>query len=505
MRALPALSFRSAVAAALALAVTVTPATVAAHAALLESSPPDGAALDAAPREIVLRFNEPVEPVFVRLLDARGTPRAVLDAAPYAAELRLAAPAGLDAGSYVVSYRVVSADSHPISGSLVFGIGAEPPAAAHAPSSIWGAAVVVHRFLYDATLPTVAGITLFLILVGGGRAAPVIRRGFWLFVGLGAVAAAAGVAVKGGEIGALRLALISSAGFAAATALVGLALLFAGRLMRHRGPALAGVAAIAASYVVSGHTAVADPRWLASLCLFIHILAASFWIGSLWPLLAVLRYAPEDAPRTVVRFSALAMWLVPVLLAAGIAMAAINLGSLTALIEEPYGRLLVLKSAGVAALLGLAAWNKWRLTQRKDWRRLAHSIRAEIVIAGCVLAITAALSQTPPPASIHRHHATAGTTTAVVAGRRLALIRLDPASVGVNRLTVRFADFQAMEAVAELALPQVGIEPIRRTLSGDREFTAEVALPVAGRWRVAVDALVSDFERVRFATEIAVR
>ena len=46
-----------------------------AHAALIESTPADGSVVASAPAEIRLRFNEPVSPVVVRLLDAKGSER----------------------------------------------------------------------------------------------------------------------------------------------------------------------------------------------------------------------------------------------------------------------------------------------------------------------------------------------------------------------------------------------------------------------------------------------
>lgn len=500
-------SFRSAVAFALALLLLAAPRGAAAHAVLQEASPPDGATLSAAPREIVLRFNEPVEPVFVRLLDAQGNARASRASGDYDATVRLAAPAELESGSYVVSYRVVSVDSHPVGGSVVFGIGVAPSAALIGNDNAWNIAIVVHRFLFHATVLVAAGVTLFLVLVGGGPAAPRIRRVFWLAVGAGAVVTIAGVAVKGGQLGDWRLGLATSAATAAAIALVGLALIGTAQVLKHRGLALLGVAAIAASFALSGHTAVAEQRWLARILIFIHMLAVSFWIGSLAPLLIVLRRAPEHAERAVRRFSAIAVWLVAALLIAGVAMAALNLRSVGALIGEPYGQALLWKLAGVATLLALAAGNKWRLTLNRKWTRLARSIQIEIAVACLVLAMTASLSQTAPPAAAEHHHAddTPGMTIAVVTGNRIALVRLSPAIAGRNTVAVWFTGFQPKEVVAEWALPGAGIEPIRRPLTGGAPYTGEITLPVAGSWRVTIAALVSDFESVSFATAFTVR
>ena len=63
------------------------------HAVLVESNPPDGAVLAEAPREVVLRFNEPIAPVMVRALDIDA--RSIADLAQARVDndtLRLALP-----------------------------------------------------------------------------------------------------------------------------------------------------------------------------------------------------------------------------------------------------------------------------------------------------------------------------------------------------------------------------------------------------------------------------
>jgi copper transport protein len=112
--------------AGLVAAVAAGPAS--AHALLEATTPERGAALDAAPRQVVLRFSEPVEIQFgaVRVYDAAGAQVQEGDAfhpggddSAVAVRLR----GGLSDGAYTTTYRVISADSHPISGGFVFGVG----------------------------------------------------------------------------------------------------------------------------------------------------------------------------------------------------------------------------------------------------------------------------------------------------------------------------------------------------------------------------------------------
>ena len=112
--------------AALAPALWASPA--AAHAVLEETVPERGASLDAAPARVVFRFSEAVEIRFgaVRVFDAGGGQAQQGDAFHPDGDDRAVAVAlrpGLPDGGYTATYKVVSADSHPISGGFVFGVG----------------------------------------------------------------------------------------------------------------------------------------------------------------------------------------------------------------------------------------------------------------------------------------------------------------------------------------------------------------------------------------------
>jgi copper transport protein len=119
------------------LAALLTPAGALAHAVLVDTSPARGATLRQEPRQVVLHFNETVEGNFgaVQVYDAKA--RRVDDARTVhpngtGSQLAVGLKPGLPHGTYVATYRVISADSHPVSGGLVFSIGA--PGAAAAPS-----------------------------------------------------------------------------------------------------------------------------------------------------------------------------------------------------------------------------------------------------------------------------------------------------------------------------------------------------------------------------------
>src|ERR1043165_8943192 len=85
-----------------------------AHAALVATEPRDGSMVAQPPDKVRLRFNEPVTPAVVRLIDADGKTRddAAIGAVGETIEVTL--PASLPAGTQLISYRVISADGPPV-------------------------------------------------------------------------------------------------------------------------------------------------------------------------------------------------------------------------------------------------------------------------------------------------------------------------------------------------------------------------------------------------------
>ena len=97
--------------------VLVTAGHAAAHNELVGSTPADGATVAAAPAEIALEFDQPVQTQFgqIAVLDAIGGHHEQCE------------PHQLAQGAYQISYRVASADGHPISGTLTFTVAAAAP------------------------------------------------------------------------------------------------------------------------------------------------------------------------------------------------------------------------------------------------------------------------------------------------------------------------------------------------------------------------------------------
>ena len=122
------------------------------------------------------------------------------------------------------------------------------------------------------------------------------------------------------------------------------------------------MAGVGLSLAASGHAATASPQWLTRPSLFLHGVAAAYWIGALAPLAAMAHRRKDDLPRVLKRFSGLAMLLVALLVLSGLVLSVIQLGSVRALIETQYGIILSIKLSLVILLLGLAALNRFLFT-----------------------------------------------------------------------------------------------------------------------------------------------
>ncbi|MCK6441789.1 CopD family protein [Elstera cyanobacteriorum] len=507
----------------LALLLLWVPLPALAHAGLIEVQPEDGARLETAPPEIMLRFNEAVTPISLRLIDSAGREQVL---APISAGdiLRAALPAVLPTGAYTLSYRVTSVDAHPVVGAVVFGVGVSVEAGGD-PAQMAGGGLVttsmILRALANAATLMLAGGMLARLLLGPAAALQSLT-GLALLAILGHGAGVwlqGGVLLGQGIVGLLsfeawRLGSASTRGPSFVVLALGVALLtLAGR---RREVILAGLVAVFGAYLLTGHAASAPPEGLAKPLLALHVAAAGFWIGALPILLRAL--TQPGAAALLARFSRWALGLVPLLVLAGVGLSLLQGLTPAALIDHPYGRLLALKLALVAGLLALAALNRVWLTPALaaggSAQPLRRSIWAEGVLVIGVLLVTGVLSQTPPPRAEHHHDSAAkaeGFSSLTPLGDRLVLLALTPAQPGDNRLRVTVTDATGsvrppLEAVAYLSLPAAGIENLRRPLAREgTDFAADIALPMAGVWQVQVDLLVTDFEKRSLLAEIAVR
>jgi copper transport protein len=498
-----------------------------AHASLVRAEPADGAMLAETPQVLKLTFNEPVSVLVMRLIGPNG--EVVAPTAAAENNIVTITPPRLPQGSHVLSWRVVSADGHPVGGSCVFAIGAASGTSVVASSNtvtrvtLWAAKLAV----YVAMVLGIGG-AFFEIWAGtAGRtqakslqAKSVQAKSVYvaLLVG-GMIATPLSVGLQGLDaldlpVSQLIQAEVWRAGWDTAyglTALTAECAIVAGllalltRVRLARASALAGLLGIGLALSLSGHAGTVEPRWLTRSAVFLHGVTVAFWIGALIPLVAAIRAGDRDA---LMRFSRLIPIPLAVLVATGCLLMVVQLDRVDALWTTRYGMVLSGKLAVVALLGAFAAANRFSLVPRfaatgtaPAGRALAMSIRIELALAFVILALVASWRFTPPPRALAASQQMA---LHLHGERAMAQIEIEPrrgrsAAMSVLLLDGELRPLTAKELTVVFTNAAAGIEPMRRqamNVDGTNWRIDDVRIPVAGRWRLRVEILIGDFEKI---------
>ena len=501
------------------------------HASLIGSEPADRAVVARSPETVTLTFNEPVTPVTLRLVGAGGHTITLTDVSAVDARLIARLPEALPRGTHLLSWRVFSADGHPVGGALTFSVG-EPSAASAQPqvvsdpslrAAIWLARVA----LYVGLLIGVGG-TIYASWIARGAVSPASRRVIAAVLQGGLIAAIVsvglqGVDVLGAPLSDLVLTRTWTSGLATpygATAIIAAAVLLLALAAVHAGPRAArGLSALAlagtgAALALSGHAGTAPPQLLTRPAVFIHGVAAALWVGALIPLAAAMG-SPQRRATELMRFSRLMPAVIVLLVVSGATIAIVQVRTVEALWTTDYGLVLCGKLALVLLLLMIAAWNRYRLTphvaagESSAARQLARNAAIECAIVVVVLAFVALWRFTPPPRALMAA-AQAPIRAHIHSNRAMADIEIAPPRDGGRRITVSVLDGQfgplaAKEVTLFLSNPQAGIERLSLPATHVGGTTWQIdggQIPLAGRWLLRVEILVNDFEKVALEDQL---
>jgi copper transport protein len=443
---------RSLVVAFVAAGALVLPAAAFAHAALLRTVPQASVTVASSPKQIALTYSEAVEPRFaiVSVTDAAahqendGAPRR----SPSNPDTLLIPIKHVPEGWYLVYWRVISVDGHPVRGAFTFAVGPNPGPAPQfvIPSTSESAAtprLVAARWLVFLTMMAAIGLLALRLAI----ARPVVLR--VAGTNLSRVSVAFGAASVVGLVAIPVYVLLATADFALRSvfsigALVPLmrasafgrgmldlwlcfALFVAAgaaailvdrpeRKQRSLAELLAftgaGLAAAATLLVpgLSGHAAQTAPRGWSLLFDWTHLVAGSLWIGGLVGLLVLWRSLPVASRVAglvvaVPRFSNTAFVSVLVLIASGTGASLLHLPTLGSLWQTSYGQAILVKIALLLCAMGLAAINLLRVKPRLGQvevgvaaaRLLRRLVAGETLLVTATICAAAVLSSLPPP------------------------------------------------------------------------------------------------------------
>ncbi|MET7696286.1 copper resistance protein CopC [Streptomyces sp. NPDC005485] len=396
-------------------------APASAHAALTGSDPQQGAVVDKAPAQVSLTFSEKValSDGSLQVLDPKGkrvdTGKTSSEGGTtYGMKLRT----GLPDGTFTVTYQVVSADSHPVSGAFTFSIGAPSQTSVALSDRAVGGGVVGGLYGFARYV----SYTGFILMVGGaafvlacwqrGAGVRPVQRlvvSGWLaltaatlcllllrgsYVGSGKVGDIFDVTLLGQVLQTKAGAALVSRLLLLAAAALFIAVLFGAYVRSEEneeggaddedgstdqadrtaekkdltfGLAIGGTvvaAGLAATWAMAEHASTGIQPSVAMPVDVVHLLAVAGWLGGLAALLVTLYRVPADAQidaAAVRRFSRVAFGSVTALAATGIYQSWRQVGSWSALTDTTYGQLLLVKVGLVAVLVGIA-WISRRWT-----------------------------------------------------------------------------------------------------------------------------------------------
>ncbi|MDX6466574.1 MAG: copper transport protein [Gaiellaceae bacterium] len=407
----------------------VLPTGAFAHASLVRVSPSFKERLAASPREVILRFDQNVTalPGSVAVLAPDGKNLVTSVRAVPAKRAIVAHLPVLPRGPYTVRWHAMSNDGHVVSGVYTFGVRVPAPLVTDAVGA-QGPTRTEHlvRWAYFLALALAVGGLGFRLLVVRGPLPPRSERRFYWVTGIGVVGVLeAGIAafllraedalqlpfgrflygdlspISGGT--RFGVAFITmELGFAAVAALLFLAWLTDRHVLLW--PAFVLGLGFASGLSLSGHSAAdAGHSWLSELADWVHLSAATLWVGGLVQLAVVIwPAAPELRRAAFLRFSRLATVLVALLLVAGTYLSILRLPQVRDLWATGYGHVLLVKLSLVALALAWGAVHHFvavpRIERDGVLGKLSRSMVGESAVAMAVLLVAAVLVDSKPPA-----------------------------------------------------------------------------------------------------------
>jgi copper transport protein len=542
---------RASVAIAVVLAALAAAPSAFGHATLQQSTPGNNSIVRQSPGEVTLQFSEAVETAFgsIRVYDCGGTR---VDSGtivrPSNSSVSVTLDRRLPAGTYTVTWRVISADAHPVAGAFTFHV--KSASAGGECAQVFGEGTpgsIDALFKFMRALD----FALILLVVGGAAALALVLRSaafelrarlYRILAGLSLGLLIAGIlciVLQGAVAGGFGLqeafrwdtvdSVLQTRFGKAFLWQLGLAVVIAPAAFlgsRSRNGSLGWLVLVPALFLLPTITAAGHARTSGTIALVadvVHIAAASLWVGGLAFTLLALLLAGADrwplAARAVPVFSILAVGSVVTLIAAGTLRGYQEVRAFHGLWDTTYGVLLLVKIGLVLPLLALGAYNnrfavprlKRQIASALEQRRFLRVAGAELAIMAVVVSVTAVLV-TEPPAKASVKPPKYVTDTVPIGNLEVNYI-FEPAKTGPNVIHLYFFTRAGVPANVDDAklsatLPSKGLGPVRIRLQRivpSHYTTPAGVFPQAGEWQVTIEARRGEFEALTQTVTVPIR
>lgn len=480
-----------------------------AHAVLDSSTPAPSSVLDDPPAEIILDFNEPIEDALlsIRLFnsDQREIPVRDVSRDPSDTSRARAGLLKLGDGVFVVVWRAVSADGHPVSGAFPFEVGNSSTVDAGElltrvlkglnTESPLGGPLAIARFLAYIAVIVLIGFVAFTwgsTAFVNARIHATLRQAVIVFaIGSLGVLLMQGPYAAGRGWGAitdgslLADVIPTRLGFASLVRLAlavgwGALVVTLERNSQHWWKVSAVVTSLvsATTFAVSGHASAASLPAIFAIVVGVHLLAVSVWVGSFF---AAITVRTEEG---VARLSRLATVAMPIAVVTGVIEAAHLTGGISQVFDSRYGTYLLLKLAVIAVCLVIGYGLRRRMKAGRP--TVTQSLFVEAVLLAVVIAITSVMVGTSPTATASSSSSFSATQ---IQGEVVADFSILPTRIGAAEIHVYLTPpGGSLKPVSEVkmsfTLPSQDIPsiPVDLIEIGPNHWSGVMQFPYAGEW-----------------------
>ena len=519
------------------LALTFIPGIASAHAILESSSPAPSALLASSPKEIRLDFDEQVESTLgdIRIYDSEQREISIEETVRSSSDASVvtAGVSTLKSGVYVVVWRVVSADGHPVTGAFPFEIGTKSTGTSAAllekvlngteTTSPLGNPMSFLRLLGFLGLFLLIGCVSLLWrspLLGNSR----VRKTLRYSSGLIAVSSLGLLLMQGpytagrsweslfdsfliGEVMQTRLGLALFIRALCAFSWGVIALTASASVSRRWriGVVVTSFVTIA-TYATSGHQSAGTLPVVFVPLDMVHLAAISTWVGALL-VLAVI-YRDNDVEDEAKRFSRMATWSMPLVVVTGVVQGLHLMGGISAITQSSFGKLLLLKTLLVVCvvLLGSKARDQLRLG---GFSSISKIIRWESTVVVLVLAVTSLMVAQSPNSIAPK---SVGFSATKVQNGIVAELSVVPAVVGTAEVHVILTPpggslTPAKSVTVQFDLPARSIPPIPVSMTeiGPNHWIGIVQFPFSGEWGMNTRVSPAPNQTLLFTTVVTVQ
>jgi len=525
----------------LSLFLFLCPSISSAHAYIKKSTPLENETVKKAPSEVTIKFDESIQPAFhsIQVFDSNGSrvdqKNGRIDP-KQPSILKSELKKNLPNGSYRIKWKVVSSDGHPVEGVIPFQIGDEGEDSTSLHKETRGyipkADLIVLRWLQYISNACFVGLIFFYLLVMpkdirelqsvDKRFRKLISTSLTLLFLSILLSLPLQATIESGipwsEVFSFSLLenILTNTSYGHSwliqmAILITLALLttFLGSAERTKRIILwacfcLGIAVLWTKSLTS-HAAAQSNQLLTIAMDFLHLFAASIWIGSLIGFVGLLSLRKntdfkQDYLKMIKKFSKWGLILVLLLTFTGIYGSLLYIPNLLALFHTNYGRVLLCKVSLFVLMVLVASVNFYK-GKKGTAKGLGATLKGELLIGLIILVLSVVLTNLPTAMQSPGPFKETNTVNQSVQ----VTLRATPNIIGVNLFEVTLKDkagrpikdIEQLQLTFTMLEMDMGKETVSLTKTADGKYEVKgLHFSMAGKWNVRVHALTKSLESI---------